>query len=280
MRIRGLDPGVVSSNPFFSEFAKQVQNVAFDRGFAVLVGNSEMDPIQEEAQLDSLFQRELDGLIVFGVRDTATLDRLVDSGLPLVSMDWQMHSGAVPTVVGDDYGGAKAALDHLVEHGHSNIAFLGGPSDREVAQFRRQAWIDVVGELVGKKRLRELEIHSDFSRRAGYEAFSRWLGAQKASATGLFAASDVQALGALRAAREAGLRVPDDLALVSFDGTQEGEYSNPQLTAVRLPLDVMAAQAIEKLLDGVETIGLHSTIPARLVIRESCGCPRAVSGRR
>ncbi|HNP15038.1 MAG TPA: substrate-binding domain-containing protein, partial [Terrimesophilobacter sp.] len=91
-------------------------------------------------------------------------------------------------------------------------------------------------------------------------------------ATAVFIATGNQAVGALRAFSEAGLRVPDDLAIVSFDGTQETEFANPSLTAIRPPLELVASTAVELLLDaGSRAAGIHRLIPHEILLRESCG---------
>ena len=88
----------------------------------------------------------------------------------------------------------------------------------------------------------------------------------------IFVSSDVQAIGALRAIHELGLRIPDDVALVSFDGTDESRFTLPSLTAVRLPLRLMAEHAVSRLLTPENEAGLHLTVEHELVVRESCGC--------
>jgi LacI family transcriptional regulator len=89
--------------------------------------------------------------------------------------------------------------------------------------------------------------------------------------TAVFASSDLQAVGVLSALHEAGLRVPEDVAVVAFDGTAETEYSWPPLTVVRQPLDRMAEAAVSRLIDGEQAIEAM-TFPTELIVRKSCGC--------
>lgn len=268
------------SNPFFSEFAKHVQGFAARDGFALMIGSTDLDPDREAAQFGSVLEREVDGLIVFGIRDVSTLSAVVASGIPLVSMDWQLQDAAVPTIVADDYGAAKAGVDHLLGHGHTEIAYIGGPSDLLVSNARRAAWVDLIGPTLPAARLHQLETSADFSRRGGYLAARELLDGFTERPSALFVSSDIQAIGALRACRELDVAIPTELAVVSFDGTLDSEYSAPPLTVVQLPLALMAERAVKKVLDPEEAgLDLHSTVPHRIIIRESCGCEPSTQTR-
>jgi len=261
------------ANPFFAAFARHVQDQAQRRDLAVMIGNTGLDPDREETQLGSIIERQVDGLIVFGIKGPAQLERLLMSGIPLVSMDWQLQDASVPTIVADDYGAARTAIEHLIAHGHRDIAFIGGPEGLQVSGARREAWQELVGMRLEPAEADHLGVAAEFSLVGGYEGYLRVHEQLGRHPRALFASSDVQAIGAIRAATDLGLTVPTDLAVVSFDGTQVGEFSIPSLTAVRLPLELMAEHAVQKVLQGPGPLGLHSTVPHTLVIGESCGCP-------
>ncbi len=112
---------------------------------------------------------------------------------------------------------------------------------------------------------------TDFTRQGGYEATRRLLDLPKRP-TAIFASSDLLAVGALRAIHEAGLSIPDDIAVVSFDGTSESEFSWPQLTTVRQPIDQIAEAAILAALSANHSDGKVQLLPAELIVRRSCGC--------
>ncbi len=264
------------SNPFFSEFAKHVQDIAHDQGYAVIVGNTNLDPERERAQFTSIMDREVDGLIVFGIRDAALVGSLSTTRVPVVSMDWQLQDGSVPTVVADDYGAAVSAVQHLVGHGHTDIGYIGGPDDLRISHIREQGWSDIVGPLVGLARLTELRAFAEFSRRGGYAAGLELLSSTMTTPSALFVSSDVQAIGVLHACYALGVDVPEDLAIVSFDGTEDSEFSSPPMTTVQLPLELMALHAVRKVLGTSTGLDLHSTIPHHLIVRDSCGCDRRV----
>lgn len=261
------------ANPFFAAFARHVQDQAQRRDLAVMIGNTGLDPSREETQLGSIIERQVDGLIAFGIKGPAQLERLVMSGIPLVSMDWQLQDASVPTIVADDYGAARTAIEHLIDHGHSRIAFIGGPEGLQVSGARRDAWQTLIGAGLDPVEAERLEVAAEFNLIGGYNGYIRLHEQLGGHPRALFASSDVQAIGAIRAATDLGIAVPTDLAVVSFDGTQVGEFSIPSLTAVRLPLELMAEHAVQKVLQGPGQLGLHSTVPHSLVIGESCGCP-------
>ncbi|MEI3867963.1 LacI family DNA-binding transcriptional regulator [Microbacterium sp. CCNWLW134] len=262
------------ANPFFAAFAQHVQDQAQKRDLAVMIGNTGLDPDREETQLGSIIERQVDGLIAFGIKGAAQLDRLITSGIPLVSMDWQLQDGSVPTIVADDYGAARTVIEHLIGHGHQQIAFIGGPEDLQVSGARRDAWRAAVLPGLDDAAAQHLAVSTEFSLEGGYNGYITIHEQLGRHPQALFASSDVQAIGAIRAATDLGLSVPSDLAVVSFDGTQVGQFSVPSLTAVRLPLELMAEHALQKVLQGPGKLGLHSTVPHTLVVGESCGCAR------
>lgn len=263
------------ANPFFAAFARHVQHHAQRQDLAVMIGNTGLDPDQEETQLGSIIERQVDGLIAFGIKGHPQLQRLVTSGIPFVSMDWQLQDGSVPTIVADDFGAARSAISHLVGHGHERIGFIGGPEGLQVSDARRQAWQTLVGDQLEPDDASALQVAAEFSLEGGYSGFLRLREQLGGIPTAVFASSDVQAIGAIRAAHDSGLSIPGDVALASFDGTQAGTFSVPSLTAVRLPLDLMAEHAVRTVLRGPGDLGLHSTVPHALVIGESCGCAPA-----
>jgi LacI family transcriptional regulator len=256
------------TNPFFAEFAGYLQNIAFDAGYAVMIANIGQDGLWETGQLRSIVDREVDGVIAFGLRSSGALASLQVSGLPIVSMDWAMHDESVRAVTIDEYAATRTALDHLIEHGHDEIAFIGGRGD---PTLRHQSWLDAMRRRMSPKRLRELQEQDEFNERGGYQAALRLLDGKPKRPRALFVASDVQAFGVLRAAYELCLAIPDDLAVISFDGTVASQFTCPALSAVQLPLENMAELSFRKLVDSDGDLEARTTLPHRLVVRESCG---------
>lgn len=183
------------------------------------------------------------------------------------------NAGSPPgfTSVGVDLeAGGRAAVEHLIGHGHTNIGLAIGTNTGNQLDGREVGWL---------RSLRDAGLpdgpmlHSPFSRPGGYEVGKRFL-AMANRQTAIFASNDMQAIGILRAFHEAGVRVPDDIALVSFDGSRDAEYSWPALTTVAQPVTAMAEAAVRALVgEGRGGDREHRILPTDLIIRQSCGCP-------
>ncbi|MFD6055519.1 LacI family DNA-binding transcriptional regulator [Agromyces sp. NPDC060279] len=260
-------------NPFFAELAKAVQTAAFARGYAVTYGDTEYDPERERAQLAALAERQPDGVLVIG-GTPGTLAPLQAAGVPVVTLDRSGASGALgptgepPSVGIDDEAAARAGIRHLQEHGHERIALIAGPDDSPAARARRRAWTELVAPAVGTAALDALVATADYRREGGYRAALELLD-RGGAPTAVFVSADVQAIGALRAFAERGVRVPDHLAVLSFDGTSEAEFTSPPLSVIRQPLGAIAEAALGLLLDGAAP--RHVLVPHELVARSSCG---------
>lgn len=258
------------SNSFFAEFAKHLQEACHEVGYSVMLGTTE-NGAMETAQVSSLLTRDLDGLVVFGIERRSLLDSLLSTDVPLVSMDWQLQDGDVPTIVADDYGATVDAIEHLSRvHGHQRIGFIGGPHSSIGAMTRRRAWRDSLEQLTGTAPPDRWAVSAPFTRFGGLEAMNRLRSLD--GVTAVFASSDIQAIGALRALDRAGVAVPEDIAIMSFDGTLEAEYSSPPLSVVAVPIEAMARHALASILSRPSDTELHAVFAHNLVLRASCGC--------
>jgi LacI family transcriptional regulator len=255
-----------STNPYFVELAAAIERAAAQRGHALIMSNSQGDRDLERQRISDLMRRQVDGLMVAIMGNPAYL---LSTGRPPVPLVWLDASEPVPgysSLGSNGRGGAILGIEHLViEHGHTAVGLLvgeGGGGDP-----REQGWRDAlhaanlpIGPLA----------RVPWTREGGYEGGGHLLSASDRP-TAVFASSDLLAVGLLRAARELGLRVPDDVAVVSFDGTKESPFAEPPLTVVRQDIEGMAEKAVALLLDR-EPEPSHHIFPTRLVIRQSCGC--------
>ncbi|MFD2795222.1 LacI family DNA-binding transcriptional regulator [Promicromonospora vindobonensis] len=261
------------TNPFFSEFAMFLQGQAHARGYGLMIANTRQENAEETAELQSMLARGVDGIAVYGARRPETLSAIVRSGVRAVSMDWHLTASDVPSIGIDDYGATTQAVEHLLGHGHSEVAFIAGTDD---LTLRVRAWSDTMRTRCTPERLAQLRVTGDFTREGGYDAATTLLELPDPPRA-IFVSTDVQAFGALAAVRDLGLSVPADVAIVSFDGTNASAFTSPPLTAIRIPQDRIAQLCIEKLTSVPSAEPMHSTFPHELVIRESCGChPRSM----
>ena len=257
-------PGL--SNPFFGEFAVAVEAAAAARGYSLLITSAEGDEEVERRHIQNLIERRVDGLLVGGDAGHAVVALTAASGIRTVLFNVFDERPGLVTVGPDAAEGARAATSHLIAHGHTEIGLVIGAPETGGMEAREAGWLRALGDAglapgpIGR---------AEFDRAGGYSA-ARQIFAAERRPTALFASSDLQAVGALAALHELGLRVPQDVSIVSFDGSEETEYSIPALTTVRQPVAEMSAKLIELVLMPEPPSGHHS-FPARLVLRASCG---------
>lgn len=254
-----------ASNPFFAELALAIEDAAYARGFAVMVCNSADDLEREHTYIASLAERRIDGLILISATAEQDLTDFTDLAIPIVALDRSPDESPVSTIRSDNEDGAYQGTRHLLEHGHRHIAFVGGP-DAGVSDARRQGWQRALRESGG---VAGTECRAEFSFAGGHAAASTLLAGPRPSA--VLVSSDIQAIGLVSGLHQAGLSVPDDVALVSIDGTTAGEYSVPSLTSIAQPVVEMGATAVAHLIDSPRDI-IHLALDNRLVVRTSCGC--------
>lgn len=259
-----------NSNPYFAELAKAVEDVAYARGYALLLVNSSNDQPREASQLAALRARQVDGLLLISTGAGVDLTDARTDGPPIVLIDRLSRDLIYPSVVVDNFGGARAAVLHLIEHGHRRIACIAGPSDVPAAAERERGWRAALSTIPGSST--DLLRRTDFTRQAGYDA-SRALLAHQVPPTAIFASSDLQGVGVLRACYEAGLNVPDDIAVFAFDGTQESQFTAPPMSVVQQSIKEIAETAVNMLLSPPQPPEPKQiVVPYELITRRSCGC--------
>ncbi|HEY2980864.1 MAG TPA: GGDEF domain-containing protein [Anaerolineales bacterium] len=215
-----------------------------------------------------------DGLIVLApVRDDVRaeyLQQLSRQGFPVLYVAAGQDG---PTIASDNAEGIRRAVAHLVEHGHRRIAFIAGdPHDTGDSEFRLRGYHAAVQEF-GLADDPRLVVHGWHTNEAGYLALKEMLGS-KVGFTALVVSDDNSAIGAMRAIREAGLRVPNDIAIIGFDDQPDAVAQVPPLASIHVPLAEIGQQAVLLMLDHLTGQGQLESIliPTRLLPRQSCGC--------
>mgnify|MGYP000896786222 FL=1 len=189
--------------------------------------------------------------------------------VPVVAIDPHYGPNQVPTVDADSYGGATAATQHLIELGHTRIAFIGGREELDSSRLRETGYRDAMAAA-------GLEVPENFVRLSHYDPdFAETIALEMLALpnrpTAIFAANDVTAIRVLGAAATLGIKVPEELSVVGFDDIPQAALVTPTLTTVRQPLGAMGAAAMQMLLDllgGVER-ETHVRMPTELVVRDS-----------
>ena len=263
------------ANPFFAAVARGAEARAAESGMVVLLGSSEQLPEREESYLDLFREQRVSGILVSpSAEEHATLDHLADSGIPVVLVDRERPEGSsLLSVAVDDVEGGYLAVAHLLERGRRRIVFVGGPlATRQVADRLRGAHraiamsADATLDVLPVPGMTVLD-----GRAAGEQILA---GADRPDA--IFAANDLVAVGILQAlSMMAGVRVPDDIALVGYDDIDFASATVVALTSVRQPAELIGWTAADLALrQSAGTMsGAESAVLFRpeLVVRESTG---------
>jgi LacI family transcriptional regulator len=264
----------VFEDPYFSRLIQGITAASNRAGTTLSLFLFQNEEEESELYPRVVASRFLDGLILTATRMADPLLARVPSGeIPIVMIGRPDVEG-ISYVNVDNRDGAFQAATHLCGLGYERIGLVGAPVSTTAGLDRLNGFVEGLA-ICGKALHPSMHIDGDFSERSGYEAMRRLI-AEKPDA--VFAASDTMAIGALRALREAHLRVPEDVALVGFDGLPASERSTPSLTTVRQPITqtgVRAVQVLGDLVNRVRIAPIVEILPVELVVRESCGGLRA-----
>ena len=273
------------TNPYFPAFARGAENRVRERGYTLVLGNSEYDPRRESSYLELVRSQQLAGAICcLGDEMSpilAEIQRAVDDGVPIVMVHSPIPN--VPTVSADNRQGGRLAAQHLLDLGHRSIGIISalpldeGMADREAGFLDRlrEAGMPVdraaVPTMYGNHQI-------DGGRQATLDLMEH-----APQLTAIFVLNDLMALGALDAAHSTRRRVPDDVSIVGFDDIPFAALANPPLTTVGQPIQQLGEQAADLLLrvidDGLSSIvdiraQTNLLFPNQLIVRESTAAPR------
>lgn len=269
-------PDGVATNPFWSHILHGVEGEASK--FNIKVTYRSISDLQNtpDLLLTTIYEMKLGGVLLVGPAELATVRLLQNTGLPLVLVD--NHVPHVNSVLGSNFEGAREAVKYLISMGHRQIAFIGGPrregntlesgiyTIERRAEGYRMALMDA--ELT---MIYELYEAANLSTDGGYEACKRLL-QHNLPFSAIFCANDEMAIGALKALREANLRVPEDVSLVGFDDINLVEHLAPALTTVRVEKEVLGSVAVKRLLSlmsNPDPVSVSSVLEVELIIRDS-----------
>lgn len=253
-------------DPFLMTLLALIADELTERGYSMLLSKIAK---QRDGWLDSLKRGgQADGVIMIGQSlEHEAIDAAARRGLTIVAWGEQLPGQAYPSVGSDNRLGGELVTRHLAEHGRRSIAFLGDEQTPEVGS-RYQGYRAVLAEH-GLEAGRALHTRSGFGLDEAYHSVRAML-AKGARPDGVVAASDVIALGAIRALSEAGLRVPQDVSVTGFDDILLAACSQPSLTTIRQDLPLAARLLVDKILARSAGQSVTSTvIPPQLIVRES-----------
>jgi LacI family transcriptional regulator len=262
------------TNPFWTTVVRGVEDAANAAGFTVILCNTDESEAKQDAYLQVLLQKRVDGILFVPASSAAEpVDRVQKQGVPIVVLDRRVPGARVDVVRGDSEGGAYLLVRHLLDLGHRRIVALSGPETvstavERVAGYRRALREAGLGEDAGQV------YYGQFTQRFGYQATREAL-QQTPKPTALFAANNFIAIGALRALDDAGLRVPENCSLVSFDDLTSELVIEPFLTVADQPAYEMGRRATDLLiarLSGSVANGYEEIVlSAEMIVRCSSG---------
>ena len=263
------------TNPFYPAFARAVQDAAEHAGYDLITYNTDGDAERERKCLRAALAGRVDGIIVTPLRISSDeCLPLLDQGIAVVALTTlRLPATAAPldTVGIDNVAAARAAVTYLIERGHQRIGMVAGESGTPPREDRVLGYTEALRDH-GLSFDRMLVRGGSFNEDGGYAATQELLRLAERP-TAIFAANDLMAMGALIALREAGLRVPDDIALVGFDDIPAARLMDPPLTTVAQFPERLGARAaallLERLAGAGSANGQHVVMPFELVVRLS-----------
>jgi LacI family transcriptional regulator len=263
----------IFADPYLSYLIQNVSLACNAREYSVMLWLAE--PEYERRMIRQILHGGLlDGVIVSSMlMDDPLVQYLNNSKKPFILFG-RHPMFDVNYIDADNVGGGFEATTHLIRLGHRRVATISGPQNEIAGYDRFQGYRKALDER-SIAFLPELVAEGDFTQASGYAAAKRLLSAKP---TAIFVSSDTMAEGAVHALQDAGMRVPDDIAVVGYDDMPHAERVMPPLTTIRQPARQMGMLAVETLIDIIKNPGSHKrhiVLPVELVIRESCGALRA-----
>jgi len=263
------------ANPFFTLIVRGAEDVARRGGYRIILCDTRADLTIERGVIEEMLAHRVDGIAIAPVSDRSKphLQRLASYGVQFVLIDRTVAGIESDVVLGDNVGGARRLVEHLISLGHRRIGFITEADDVSTARDRRQGYeaalaaagIDVDPSLV---------VRSTADPAGGLEGM-RPLLELCVPPTAVFAVNNLVAVGAIEAVRAAGLEVPDDVAIVCFDDIEHASRLYPFLTVMAQPAETLGTLGTQLLLERIEGRAPEQSrvvmLPAQFVVRRSCG---------
>jgi len=254
------------SNPFFSGVLLGIEKELAGQGFSLLVGNTGNSPSREADLARQLLTGNVDGLVLLTGRYPALLGAARLNRKRIVAISERIHNDPIPTIGIDNAAAACAMVRHLRDLGHDKIAHIAGPAGNVLTAQRRAGYLQGLGG-----EARPVVVGGDFTIASGEAAMARLL-RRRDRVTAVFCSNDEMAIGAIKAAKAAGLRVPQDLSIAGLDDIEFAGAYDPALTTIRQPrhdMGRLAALLLLEMLSGGTDGRRGITLPYQLVIRAS-----------
>lgn len=266
------------TDPFFSQIAMGIQQEVSNRGYVMGYSFSSYD-MTDAALYNNISMNQVDGAIILGRFSKDVLKFFKTNIKNLVYAGVNYVDAGFDEVICDGYKGACKAIEHLISLGHKEIGFIGTVGDHSISsvvnEHRYRAYLDTLSQNhinIDKDIICDTEL----STLDAYESTKELL-KKVTSPTAFFCANDAVAIGAMKAIHEAGLKIPDDIAIVGLDDIEMASYVQPPLTTIHVPKEELGRFAVKILIDRIEgghEMPVRLDIPFELIVRESCGAKK------
>jgi LacI family transcriptional regulator len=262
------------TNPFWTTVARGVEDAAQSAGYSVLLCNTDENPSKQTNYINAVLQQRVDGVIIapYG-SDAANLAALRDRAIPTVAIDRRVTGWDVDTVYSDTLSGSYSLTRHLISLGHRSIAIISGPLAATTAEDRLVGYCLALSEAGLPIDLRLIR-HGEHKTRSGHLLMDDLLN-ESIPFSAVVASNNLMSIGVIESLQAHGRRIPDDVALVSFDELPDLTRFFPFITTVDQPAYDMGINAAQLLLSRLEADAplqpRQVVLPARLVLRYSCG---------
>lgn len=260
-----------AANPIYAQYLKYIEEYGQELGFSVVMCSTGSDPEKEAKHITLLKQKRVDGFIIASVfKNEPVFRQLIEEEIPLVLISLHRPELPVGSVTGDDYLGGYIATEHLLSLGHHRIGIIaqeGTVSGAERVRGYEKALINAGIEL--DKNL--IRTTTDLTIE-GAQLSARELLSNRQRPTAIFGCNDILAIGAMLAAKELSIKIPDELSVVGFDNTVMCKIVEPQLSSIAIPIHEMGRQAMGLLIQQIEqkdNMKQRISLLPELVVRQS-----------
>ena len=258
-------------NPFFTRLVRAVEDIAHENNYALILANTDEDPQKEELNVDLMISERVAGVIITPTKEyNCPVKKLINNRIPVVCVDRRVLDCEVDTVLVNNVSASKKLIKHLLSMGHRRIGSILGPDDVTTGRERLLGLINAFEE----KKLtldKNLIFQSTPKEENGYKLAHELL-ALADPPTAIFAGNNLLALGAMRAIKELGLKIPEDISMVSFDDSTWAELVQPSITVMAQPtyeIGKVAAELILRRIENAQSETQNIVLEPELLLRES-----------
>nr|WP_269750026.1 MULTISPECIES: ribose operon transcriptional repressor RbsR [Providencia] len=259
-----------SNNPFYAEVVRGVERSCYERGYSLILCNTEGDLQRMNHSLETLLQKRVDGLLIMCTEVQGPSKDVFTRypSVPTVMMDWSPFDLVGDVIQDNSFLGGE--MSYLIDSGFTRIACIAGPQDKSPARARYQGFIQAM-EQAKIEVNEDYIIFSDFEFAGGFESMNKLL-ELSTPPQAIFAGNDAMAVGAYQAIFQKGIKVPDDISIIGYDDIDLSPYMIPPLTTIHQPKDKLGKQAVDQLIyrmDNPEADASVLVLTPELIERQS-----------